>query len=69
MAHSRSAFESKSAKIVDPLPLIRTPVATFRDRAAILLSWGNCLKTTDSKSFALNALAATALRPSPSART
>ena len=35
----------------------------------IVLSWGYCLKTTVSKSFALSALAALAERHSPSART
>ena len=59
------ALESKSAKIVDPLPLILTPGLNVRNRAAIFLSWGYCLKTTDSKSFALSALAATRARSSP----
>jgi hypothetical protein len=70
LARARSSFEAKSAKIVEPLPVILTfPTPIRRNRAAIFLIWGYCLKTTVSKSFALNALAAIALRPSPSART
>ena len=70
-ARSRSGREPNIAKIAEPLPVILTPGRTepLDNFRPIVWSWGNWRKTTASKSFALNGLAALAECPLASTRT